>query len=181
MQPSDKIISGYWDRYLEVFAGCEFDYILELGVLEGASLELWSQEWPGAHVVGIDRDPPVCEPGGAWKTFRCEQADQTLLRQISEAEAPHGWDLIVDDASHEGDLTMASFDALWPTLRSNGVYVIEDWGTGYWPGWPDHGSGHSMVDMIYRMVDGIDGSGAGMDLGIRHIEIHPGQCFVWKS
>jgi hypothetical protein len=32
---------------------------------------------------------------------------------------------------------MISFEALFPLLKSNGIYVIEDWGSSYWSTWGD--------------------------------------------
>ena len=40
-------------------------------------------------------------------------------------------DLVVDDASHELDLTRQSFNMLFPLLRPGGLYIIEDWGWGH--------------------------------------------------
>ena len=36
-------------------------------------------------------------------------------------------DLVIDDASHELHATKASFETLFPLLRSGGWYIIEDW------------------------------------------------------
>ena len=46
--------------------------------------------------------------------------------------------MIIDDASHVGSLTSASFRHLFPRhLKPGGLYAIEDWGTGYWDSWSD--------------------------------------------
>ena len=51
------------------------------------------------------------------------------------AVAP-GWDLIVDDARHDGPKTAATFALLWPLVSPGGYYVIEDWMVALgWPGW----------------------------------------------
>ena len=36
-------------------------------------------------------------------------------------------DLVIDDASHRYPETVASFEVLFPRLRTGGLYVIEDW------------------------------------------------------
>jgi hypothetical protein len=51
---------------------------------------------------------------------------------------------VVDDGSHINELTLKSFDILWPKVRSGGLYIIEDLETSYmndlnfvkqsWPG-----------------------------------------------
>src|SRR5262249_50712821 len=48
------------------------------------------------------------------------------------------FDIVIDDASHHGMLTKQSFDMLFTRrLAPGGLYVIEDWGTGYFETWPD--------------------------------------------
>ena len=45
---------------------------------------------------------------------------------------------MIDDASHVGVLARASFRILFEKhLKRGGIYVVEDWGTGYWKSWPD--------------------------------------------
>jgi len=53
--------------------------------------------------------------------------DHPQLGRLVAAEAPQGCDLIVDDASHIGHLTAATFALLWPLIRPGGFYVVEDW------------------------------------------------------
>lgn len=177
MSTSDKIESGYWDRYLERFLDFTPTSILELGVLEGASLDLWAGQFPDADIVGLDREPPPSTD--AWTTYEGEQDDLWLLAAMTR-EHGGGWDLIVDDCEHVGVKSGLAFHTLWPHLRSGGCYVIEDWGTGYWPGWADFGTGNSMVDFVKSIVDLIDNNGSGHDYGVRSVEFAPGQCFVWK-
>jgi len=85
------------------------------------------------------------DPGpdfGAYPNIVYEIADQTdrpRLEAICRLHAPEGFDLIIDDASHIGHAAAASYAALFPRLKSGGLYVIEDWGTGYYDDWPDGG------------------------------------------
>ena len=52
--------------------------------------------------------------------------------------APDGFDIIIDDASHLGELTKISFWHLFEKhLKHGGIYAIEDWPTGYYDDWPD--------------------------------------------
>ena len=46
--------------------------------------------------------------------------------------------IIIDDCSHIGEFTALSFWHLFDRhLKPGGLYVIEDWGTGYMRGTPD--------------------------------------------
>ena len=61
-----------------------------------------------------------------------------MLDRIGRENAPDGFDIIIDDCAHVGILARASFwHLLDHHLKSGGIYVIEDWGTGYWNGWID--------------------------------------------
>lgn len=110
--------------------------LLELGVLNGESLLLWRAFFPHSTIVGIDRTIPhnfVPPP----RTTLCqgEQDDDVFLAAVGRTQGP--FDIIVDDCSHLGDLSRVSFWCLWPYLKPGGLYVIEDWGTGYLRDWPD--------------------------------------------
>jgi hypothetical protein len=80
----------------------------------------------------------VPDTSGRIKTYAGGQDDPDLLDRIRAECAPDGFDLIIDDCSHMGRLTKASYWHLYPRhLRPGGIYVIEDWGTGYWDSWSD--------------------------------------------
>ena len=57
--------------------------------------------------------------------------DQSDTAAIDEIVARHfgdaPLDLVIDDASHDRDLTLASFNALFWRLRPGGLYIVEDW------------------------------------------------------
>lgn len=113
--------------------------ILELGVSSGASLLLWRDYLPQATIVGIDIDPmPAMLAGQERVQFLQGSQDDLALLDRAAAVAGGPFDLIVDDASHIGYLTKRSFNYLFRTwLKPGGTYVIEDFGTGYLPEYPD--------------------------------------------
>jgi SAM-dependent methyltransferase len=113
--------------------------LLELGVREGASLLLWRDMFPEGRIAGLDVNPmSLDDDSGRVRSYQGLQQDRATLDRIGSEVAPDGFDVIVDDASHLGRHTAASFWHLFPHhLKPGGVYVIEDWGTGYWPKWPD--------------------------------------------
>lgn len=113
--------------------------ILELGVFSGASLLLWRDYLPNATIIGLDIGsmPALIDGQERIHFIQASQDDVSALdRAASIAGGP--FDLIVDDASHIGYLTKRSFNYLFRTwLRVGGTYVIEDFGTGYLPDYPD--------------------------------------------
>ena len=138
---TDKITHRYLDWYdpmVERFVPNEIK-LLELGIYEGGSLLLWRDYFPKATVVGIDIQVRVdLSREERVRVFQGGQQDTSFLSEVANQTAPEGFDIIIDDASHCGDLTKIAFWHLFDNhLKPSGLYVIEDWGTGYWSDWPD--------------------------------------------
>ncbi|MDQ3746293.1 MAG: class I SAM-dependent methyltransferase [Acidobacteriota bacterium] len=131
----------YLRNYEEYFRGLlDKDVrLLELGVLKGGSLLLWRDYFARGIVAGLDLNPVEIEdPTGRVRVYTGGQQDTELLDRIARECAPEGFDVIIDDCSHVGTLARASFWHLFERhLKPGGLYVIEDWGTGYWDFWPD--------------------------------------------
>jgi len=126
--------------YEALFATTAPRTILELGIYNGGSVALFSQLATPEKLVALDRRGG-CPPleaflderdlrGSVVAYYGVDQADAAALDRIMESEFTGPVDLIVDDASHLGDLTRASFNRLFPRVRPGGLYVIEDWS---WP------------------------------------------------
>jgi glycosyltransferase involved in cell wall biosynthesis len=120
------------------------------------------------------------------------------LDRIRTECARDGFDIIIDDASHIGELTRKSFWHLFENhLKPGGLFVIEDWGTGYWDSWVDgkhynnkkhHLAG--MVGLVKELVDecGIEDitdpqRGVPPRKGSRFefMQIYSGQVFIKKK
>jgi hypothetical protein len=138
---TDKIANRYLERYdpiLQPLVDQEIK-LLEIGVHAGGSLLLWRDYFPKATIVGVDlKLPDGLSNENRIQVFRGSQDDTTFLSEVARKTAPAGFDIIIDDASHIGALTKVSFWHLFDNhLKPSGLYVIEDWGTGYWDDWPD--------------------------------------------
>lgn len=138
---TDKIISGYmkhYDALLESLRNKEIK-LLELGIYKGESLLLWRDYFPMGTIVGIDINlPRDFTHQERIYIYEGSQSDKRFLSDVADKIAPDGFDIIIDDASHIGELTEKTFWHLFDNhLRPGGLYVIEDWGTGYWDDWPD--------------------------------------------
>jgi hypothetical protein len=139
---SDKTANPYYlplyDSVLEPWLEKEI-VLLELGIDRGGSLLLWRDYFPRATIVGIDLNlPPDFRPGERIHMYKGNQADPEFLSHVANETAPDGLDIVIDDASHLGELTRIAFWHLFDNhLKPGGLYVIEDWGTGYWDDWPD--------------------------------------------
>lgn len=112
--------------------------ILELGVHSGHSLALWHRYFPNAKITGIDIKP--CPSGLPETRVRYVQGRQEAPGSIAEAAKDGPFDIIIDDASHIGTLTRASFQLLFgPHMKPGGRYVIEDTLASIkFPAWADY-------------------------------------------
>jgi hypothetical protein len=138
---SDKIVNNYLELYdpiLEPLIERKI-ILLELGIFKGSSLLLWRDYFPLGTIVGIDiKLPKDFSPTERIHVFEGRQDDPKFLSRVANETAPNGFDIIIDDASHIGELTKIAFWHLFDNhLKPGGLYIIEDWGTGYWNDWPD--------------------------------------------
>jgi hypothetical protein len=139
---TDKLEAGYLVHYDREFAALVDRPIvmLEIGVLRGASLKLWSDYFPSGRIVGVDLNP--LDAGYVLPertTFaQGDQTDLAFLDRVAAEHAPDGFDIVLDDASHLGRESRTTFEHLFEHhLRPGGTYLLEDWQTGYWPDWID--------------------------------------------
>lgn len=100
--------------------------VLEIGVYDGGSLHLWEDYFPRATIVGIDINPGCKKYEGGRRIVEiASQSDETVMRMIGSRYLPT---IIIDDGSHRADHIRVSFEALFPSLRSGGIYIVEDLG-----------------------------------------------------
>ena len=153
---SDKIENRYLQHYDPVFQPWVHKEIrlLELGIRKGESLKLWRDYFPRGIITGIDIIlPSEFDLSERIHMFEGNQGDVQLLTMVAHEVAPEGFDIIIDDASHIGSLTRISFWHLFDNhLKPYGIFVLEDWGTGYWGDWADgknYREGESWLDKIW--------------------------------
>jgi predicted O-methyltransferase YrrM len=113
--------------------------VVELGILQGGSTALLGALAKPTRLVAVDRSNDRVAALDAFLDehelresvhayYGVDQGDTEQLGMILEAEfGAEPLDLVIDDASHQLDLTRASFNLLYPRLRPGGMYVIEDW------------------------------------------------------
>jgi Methyltransferase domain len=120
-----------YDRHLGRFRGRAVR-ILELGIFSGGSLQIWKSYF-GEHALvhGIDIDPACAQFAEERVVPHIgNQADVGFLEEVVARMG--GVDVIIDDASHRGRDQIISFEALYPLLEPNGLYICEDTRASYW-------------------------------------------------
>ena len=161
---------GKWAHYIEIYDSLFAEQrdrfsgrknvitrpirILEIGVSEGGSLEIWKKYFGKDSVVyGIDVNPECAKLELDGVNIRIgSQADPVFLNElILEMGNP---DIIIDDGSHRGEHQQISFTTLWPHLEEDGIYVVEDLATSYWS---EFGDGYrkksSFVEFSKELAD----------------------------
>ena len=94
----------------------------------GASLRMWRDYFPYAYIVGCDIDSNVLFSEERIKTFYCDQTStesiNTFLKNAKIVE--DSVDIIIDDGLHEFYAGISFFENMIRSLRSDGIYIIED-------------------------------------------------------
>lgn len=139
--------------------------LLEIGIggykdpkAGGHSLRMWRRYFPNAQIVGLDCYDKSLHAEKRIRIYRGDQSDEELLRQIvAEVGRP---DIVIDDGSHINRHVTQSFEVLFPLLADNGLYVVEDTQTAYWPGWggssDDLLHAQTSMCMLKGLVDGLN-------------------------
>jgi len=128
--------------------------LLEIGVQNGGSLELWKKYLPaGSRVTGIDidercRDIPFQSD---IEVIICSAADPASLNRVLGGRI---FDVIIDDGSHLSHDIVSSFKALFSRLRPGGKFIIEDLHACYFR---SHGGAYrhpdSAIEWLKNFID----------------------------
>ena len=120
-----RIFDGYRDRPVR---------LLEIGIQNGGSLEVWSKYFPHAQkLVGCDINPDCA--GLSYEDPRIAvvvgdaNSDTTQAKILQCAPA---FDVIMDDGSHWSSDIVKSFARYFPHLADDGVFIAEDLHCSYW-------------------------------------------------
>jgi hypothetical protein len=155
-------VSDKWDSYVQIYDELfqnkrnSIESILEIGIQNGGSLEIWSAYFPFAEkIYGLDIDPK-CEllifEDDRIKVFVGDANTSEVLNDVTTNNAL--FDIIIDDGSHVSSDIIRSFSLYFPKLKPGGTYVIEDLHASYW----DSHEGalnyaFSSIEFLKKLVD----------------------------
>lgn len=124
--------------YLELLKGRKIENMVEVGVYTGGSaIFFWNLLKPARlGCIDINRgagqltayiaDQNLQDSIGTY--FGTDQSDRSRLTEILDEQfGSEPVDLVIDDASHLYAPSLATFEAIFPRLRSGALYVLEDW------------------------------------------------------
>jgi hypothetical protein len=131
--------------------------LLEIGVYHGGSLQLWRRYFGSQAVIfGVDINPRCRELADPDTCIRIgSQADREFLRGVVREMG--GVDIVIDDGSHVATHQRKSLEVLLPLVDPQGIYVVEDLHTSYFPGCFEGGIGRrgTFIEEVKVMIDGI--------------------------
>ncbi len=181
---------SYFDKYRS-FVREDVRRIVEVGIFEGGSVVLLADAFPNAEIVGIDYRQPnpfvlehIDRLGFADRVkvhYGVSQSDRAKIDALlGAAWGGERIDLVIDDASHEYDLTTATFDIIYPRVRHNGHYVIEDWGWLHWLGYDGSllgGKGRALSSMVLELAMAT----AGQQPSVASLTVDGGMAVVTRG
>ena len=102
--------------------------LMELGVLYGSSVKMWSQYFPNAQIVGVDIDSECLK----YQTDNIH-IEITDLRNVDAVIKLRDFKptIIIDDASHSWKDQILAISLLFSSLPHGGVYIVEDLETSF--------------------------------------------------
>jgi hypothetical protein len=107
--------------------------MVEIGIYHGGSLGMWKKYFgPLARLVGIDINPRALKFADDQVTVVIgDQSDRAFLQNL-RSRYPR-IDILLDDGGHSMRQQIVSFEELYDAVADDGVYMIEDTHTSYWP------------------------------------------------
>ena len=99
--------------------------LLELGVLRGASIRMWRKWFAEAELYGVDNGTDGQPPQIELPLTTIVKADVQNI-SICDALKWKQFDIIIDDADHHPYSQLKTAWNIWPLLKDEGIYVIED-------------------------------------------------------
>ncbi len=155
-------VSEKWALYLNNYDHILAPYrsqaisLLEIGVHNGGSLEIWSKYFPqAAHIIGCDNNEKC-------QTLHYDDARiQVIIGDAREKStkqhilnASPNFDIIISNGSHASGDIVRNFADYFDHLNDNGTFIIEDLRCSYWQEF-DGGlyHPHSAISFLKNLAD----------------------------
>lgn len=152
-----------WRHYFDIYDFWFKKYknkpvvILEIGVYQGGSLNMWSDYFgEEAKIFAIDINP-LCKQFETEniKIFIGSQEDREFLKYV-KSQIPKV-DIVIDDGGHTMKQQIVSFEELYEHINEDGIYLCEDLHTSYLK---NYGGGfknpNSFIEYSKNLIDSIN-------------------------
>ena len=138
---TNKYTINKWSNYFDIYEKHFSPYIntnvvmLEIGVQHGGSLKMWKEYFgKNSVIIGIDINPDCKKHEDIDSNIHVRigsQVDENFL--LNTFEEFKDIDIILDDGSHNMEHVYSTFNILYPLLKNNSIYMVEDLEHAYYP------------------------------------------------
>jgi cephalosporin hydroxylase len=153
----DKIFAPYLQKGKPVT-------LLEIGVQNGGSLEIWGKYLPpGSEIHGVDINEKCLDLkfDASIRFHLGSAADNDFMNKAFQNIE---FDVILDDGSHKCSDVIKTFKNMFPKI-SGGIYIVEDLHASYWS---KFGGGFrrrkSSVEYFKRLVEEVNRDYVGINM-----------------
>jgi glycosyltransferase involved in cell wall biosynthesis len=165
-------LTDKWESYLRRYSNLFAEFkdrtisLLEIGIQNGGSLEVWASYFQNAeHIVGCDINPfcGLLEYDDA--RIKVIVGDATSRGTSSEIlELSDSWDIVLDDGSHTSSDIIKAFSLYSGCVVNGGIYVVEDLHCSYWDAFEGGLSEpFSSISFFKRLADIVNHEHWGID------------------
>jgi Methyltransferase domain len=158
-------VSDKWSLYIREYDRILTPYrhdpvnLLEIGVQNGGSLEIWARFLRAAqNLIGCDVNPDCARLRYDDPRIRIVVGDaNTDAVEKTIAQHTRHLNVVIDDGSHRSSDIVKSFARYFPRLVDGGVFIIEDLHCSYWSDF-EGGLSYSLssIAFIKRLADVIN-------------------------
>lgn len=158
----DGKVSDKWTLYLTEYDRLFNRYrhdpvsLLEIGVQNGGSLEIWGKYFLNAErLIGCDINIRCAQLSFSNERIQVVVGDantdstHTQIKSLSPS-----FDIIIDDGSHTSSDITKSFARYFPSVKAGGLFIAEDIHCSYWQ---EYEGGlfypHSSISLFKRLAD----------------------------
>ena len=133
--------------------------LLEIGIGRASSIRLWEHYFKNAelHFIDLVLDPSL--PQGRSRYYQADQSKPEELERVMKTIGGQ-FDVIIDDGSHQMKDQILSFQTLFPYVKSQGLYIIEDLHTSYMAQFGGGNHGNTTVQFLKNLIDQLNFIGA---------------------
>lgn len=141
MSPNYHNYGPIYEKYLQKFDQNEELTIVEVGILKGSGLAIWSTLFPNSKIIGLDIDPSLAlsnlnflkQKGANIDNIEIHEFDQLIdfSGQLKDILNNERIDIMIDDGLHSDLAILNTIERILPFLNDNFTYFIEDNNTAY--------------------------------------------------
>jgi len=134
---TDKAVyHQFTEVYDDIFSQYDSPRILEIGVYDFGSIEMYQKYFKEPYIVAMDIEDKTQYLDGNWKFIQGDQSVIGDLKKCIDGETEK-FDIILDDGGHTMKQQQVSFGFLIDYIKPGGYYILEDLHTSFRPDYID--------------------------------------------